>query len=282
MKTLRHALEEGFFFLDTAEGYGSGHSEDLVGQVIAHRRDKVVLATKFSPGASRPQDIRAHLEQSLKRLRTDYIDLYQQHWPPRNIPLADTIGELERLKEEGKIRAIGVSNWMEPEWGEIDDPGRVDCLQPNHSLLWRSIEKAVLPLCREHGIGVITYSSLCQGILAGRFKKREDIPKDMRSHNYRLLPAHFEDTLEVVTAVEEVARKYGKTPAQTALRWLLDQEGITAAIVGASRPEQVDDNRKTLDWKLEREDWEKLSRISAPLSENLGPRDTLWGWHPRA
>ena len=118
--------------------------------------------------------------------------------------------------------------------------------------------------------------------LAGRFKKREDIPKDMRSRNYRLLPEHFEDTLKVVAAVEEVARKYGKTPAQTALRWLLDQEGITAAIVGASRPNQVDDNLKALDWKLESDDWEKLSRISAPLSEDLGPRDTLWGWHPRA
>jgi myo-inositol catabolism protein IolS len=282
METLRHAIDKGLVFLDTAEGYGNGHSEDLVGRVIADRRDRVVLATKFSPGASRPKDIRTHLEQSLRRLGTDTIDLYQQHWPPKNIPLADTIGELERLQEEGKIRAVGVSNWMEPEWREIADPGRIDCLQPNHSLLWRSIEKSVLPLCRENGIGVITYSSLCQGILAARFKTRDDIPKDMRSRNYRLRPEHFDDTLRVVAALEEIARKYEKTPAQTALRWLLDQQGITAAIVGASRPEQVDDNLKALDWKLDDEDWESLSRISAPLSENLGPRDTLWGWHPRA
>jgi len=282
MDTLRHALDGGLTFLDTAEGYGNGHSEDLVGRVIADRRDGLVLATKVSPNASRPKDLRAHLERSLTRLRTDYVDLYQQHWPPKNIPLADTIGELERLKEQGKIRAVGVSNWMEPEWEEIDDPGRIDCLQPNYSLLWRVIEKNVLPLCRTHEIGIITYSSLCQGILAGRFKRREDIPQDMRSHNYRLAPERFDDTLEVVSAVEEVARKYGKTPAQTALRWILDQEGVTAAIVGASRPQQVDENLGALDWTLDAEDREKLSRISAPLSENLGPRDTLWGWHPRA
>lgn len=282
MDTLGYAIDRGLTFLDTAEGYGNGHSESLVGRVIAGRRDRVVIATKFSTNAGRPADLREHLERSLRRLGTDYVDIYQQHWPPRSIPLSDTIGELEKLREEGKIRAVGVSNWMEPEWEEIDDPGRIACLQPNHSLLWRSIERRVLPLCIEHDIGIITYSSLCQGILAGRFKKQSDVPPDMRSRNYRLQPERFNETAKVVTALEEIAGKYGKTPAQTALRWLLDQPGISAPIVGASRREQVDDNIKALDWKLEPEDWDALSTVSAPLSANLGPRDTLWGWHPRA
>ena len=282
MDTLRFAIEKGLTFLDTAEGYGGGHSETLVGKVITGKRDKVTVATKFSHNASRPEDVRKHLEKSLKRLQTDYIDIFQQHWPPKDIPLADTIGELERLKEEGKIRAVGVSNWMEPEWDEIDDPSRIDCLQPNYSLLWRAVEPHVLPLCRKHGISVITYSSLCQGILAGRFRKIEDVPQDPRSQNLRLKPENIAETLTVVDVLTEVAGKYGKTLSQTALRWLLDQDGVSAPIVGASRPEQVEENMGALGWKLEGEDWQRLSEISAPLSEDLGPMDTLWNWHPRA
>lgn len=281
LATLRHGLDQGLNFLDTAVGYGRGHSEELVGQAIAGRRGQVVIATKFSHPSSRPDDVRKALEDALTRLKTDYVDLFQQHWPPKSIPLADTIGALERLKEEGKIRAIGVSNWMEPEWSEIDDPSRVDCVQPNHSLLWRSIEPTVLPLCRKHNIAVITYSSICQGILAGRFWTLDDIPKDPRSHNRRLSPEEFPQVLEVLKVLKEVAAKYGKTMAQTALRWLLDQEGITAPIVGASRPEQVDENLGALGWKLDPADWQRLADASWPLSKDLQPHDSLWHWHPR-
>ncbi|MFP4057321.1 MAG: aldo/keto reductase [Candidatus Brocadiia bacterium] len=279
--TLRHGLDLGLNFLDTAVGYGRGHSEELVGQAIAGRRQQVVVATKFSHPSSRPADVRKACEDALGRLGTDYIDLFQQHWPPRDIPLADTIGTLDQLKEEGKVRAIGVSNWMEPEWEEIDDPARVDCLQPNHSLLWRSIEPRVLPLCREHGIAVITYSSLCQGILAGKWRSLAGIPADSRSKNRRLTPTEFPQVQKVLDALEEVAGRYEKTMAQTAIRWLLDQEGITAAIVGASRPEQVERNIQALDWSLQPEDWQRLADVSWPLSKDLQPHDTMWGWHPR-
>ena len=279
--TIRHGLDQGLSFLDTAVGYGRGHSEELVGKAVEGRRDQVVIATKFSHPSSRPDDVRRACDEACQRLRTDYIDLFQQHWPPRDIPLADTIGALERLKEEGKIRAIGVSNWMEPEWEEIDDPSRVECLQPNYSLLWRSIETSVLPLCRQHNIAVITYSSICQGILAGRFRDLEDVPQDSRSHNRRLTPEEFPQVLEVLAVLEEVAAKYGRTMAQTALRWLLDQPGITAPIIGASRPEQVDQNLGALGWSLDPDDWQRLADVSWPLSENLAPHDTLWHWHPR-
>ena len=282
IKSVRLALDKGLNFLDTAEGYGGGHSEEVTGKAIEGRpREQLVIATKVSHSSCRPDDLREHCEASMKRLGVDYLDLYQQHWPPTDIPLAETIGVLEQLKEEGKIRAIGVSNWMEPEWEEIDDPSRVESLQPNHSLLWRSIEPKVLPLCRERNIAVIPYSSLCQGILAGRFRSLDNIPADPRKSNKRLQPEDFPKVLEVVNALEEVANKYGKTLAQTALRWLLDQDGITAPIVGASRPEQVDENLGALGWKLDSEDWQKLADVSWPLSQNLQPHDTLWGWHPR-
>ncbi|MFC1806189.1 aldo/keto reductase [Planctomycetota bacterium] len=281
VRTIQHGLDQGLTFLDTAVGYGRGHSEELVGQAIEGRREQVVVATKFSHPSSRPDDVAKACEEALVRLRTDYIDLFQQHWPPPDIPLADTIGALERLKEQGKIRAVGVSNWMEPEWSEIDDPSRVASLQPNHSLLWRSIERSVLTLCRRRDIAVITYSSICQGILTGRWRTLDDIPADSRSHNRRLTDEDFPQVLEVLGVLEEVAAKYDKTMAQTAIRWLLDQPGITAAIVGASRPEQVDQNLGALDWSLDPDDWQRLADVSWPLSEGLKPHDTLWHWHPR-
>lgn len=281
MATVRHALDMGLNCIDTAYAYGNGHSERLVGKVIAGRRDQIVLATKFWLDKCRPAGVRESLETSLRNLRTDYIDLFQQHWPPPDVPLEETIGELERLKREGKIRAVGVSNWMEPEWEEFKDPSRIDCLQPCHNLLWRSIEPNVLPLCRKHRIGVIVYSPLCQGVLTGRFKRPEDIPDDWRTQNRLLKPDTLPRTLEVVKVLGEIAAKYGKTLGQTALRWLLDQPGIAAPIVGASRPEQVDENLGALDWRLDPADWQRLSDASKPLSAGLRPHETMWNWHPR-
>ena len=171
---------------------------------------------------------------------------------------------------------------MEPEWEEIGDPSRVDSLQPNHSLLWRSIEKKVLPLCIENNIAVITYSSLCQGILTGRFKKPSDAPEDSRKSNRRFKEDCFPAVQSILEILKEVAAKYDKSMAQTAIRWLLDQEGITCAIVGASRPEQVDENLGAMDWKLEKEDWDRLADATWALSEPLKPHDSIWNWHPRA
>ena len=227
---LEYALERGLYFIDTAPAYGKGRSEELIGKVIKGRRDKVVLATKFFFNESTPTRMRSALEGSLRRLGTDYIDLYQQHWPPKTPPLMETLTELERLKSEGKIRAIGVSNWMEPEWSEVDDPARVECLQPCYSLLWRVVEREVLPLCRRYNIAVIPYSPLCQGILAGRFKDLKDVPSapsDPRRQNIRLRPENIDATRRVVLVLEEVAVRYGKTPAQCALRWLLQPVSYT-------------------------------------------------------
>lgn len=281
VNTVRHALDLGLNFLDTAIAYGDGHSERLVGKAIEGRRDQVVVATKFTHASSRPGDVEKSLETSLANMKTDYIDLFQQHWPPPDTPLEDTLGALERLKEAGKIRAIGVSNWMMPEWNDVADPSRVDCLQPCYSLLWRSIEPDVLDICRKNDIAVIPYSPLCQGILTGRFKEASEIPDDPRKSNRLYLPENLPRTLEVVKVVEEIGAKYGKTPGQTAIRWLLDQDGVTAPIVGASRAEQVDENLGAMGWKLEPDDWQRLAEISWPLSEGLGPLDSLWNWHPK-
>lgn len=279
--TLRYALERGINFIDTAEAYGDGHSERLIGQAIKGRRESIILATKFWYTHSKAQQVRASLEGSLKRLGTDYIDLYQQHWPPPQIPLEETISELLKLKEEGKIRAIGVSNWMEPEWSEIKDPSHIECLQPCYSLLWRSIEKKVLPLCREHGIAVIPYSPLCQGLLTGRFKSAAEVPADFRKQNRLFSAAWLPKVLRIVDELLKIAAELEKPPAAVALRWLLDQPGITAAIAGASSRAQVDENMEALGWTLPKDTVLRLSEASADLSAGLKPHETMWNWHPR-
>jgi aryl-alcohol dehydrogenase-like predicted oxidoreductase len=279
-RTLTHALDRGINFIDTAPAYGEGHSERLVGDVIAGRRDSVVVATKFHHTQSRPDQIEAALQASLRNLRTDYIDLYQQHWPPRTPPLVETIAALQKLRERGLIRAIGVSNWMEPEWQEIADPTPIDSLQPCYSLVWRSIEPTVLPLMRRHSIAVIPYSPLAQGILAGRVTPAH-VPTDFRAKNRLLRPEFFARIEPILAELTTIARVYDKTPAQTALRWLLDVSGITAVIVGASNPHQVDENLGALDWRLSANDHARLDAISRSVSSDLQPHDTLWGWHPR-
>lgn len=281
VRTVEAALASGLNFIDTAEAYGNGHSEKLVAKAIKGRRSEVVIATKFLHSNSDPAKIRKALERSLKNLGTDYIDLYQQHWPPKSPPLGETLEELFKLKEQGLIRAIGVSNWMEPEFDEIGSPEAIDSLQPCHSLLWRAIEPKVLPLCLAHQIAVLPYSPLCQGILTGRFRSQASTPNDSRKKNRLLSERYLTKTNQVLDLLENVATKYEKSLGQTALRWLLDQEGITAPIVGASRPEQVEENLGAFGWKLEDSDWEELARASWPLSEEIESHDSLWNWHPR-
>ena len=282
MRTVQRALDLGVNFIDTAELYGNGHAEELIGRVLRGQRDRVVLASKVAHTNCEAKKLRRSLEQSLRRLGTEYLDLYQQHWPNAGQPsLEETVAELVKLKKEGKIRIVGVSNWMEPEWGELSDPSPVECLQPCYSLLWRSIEAAVLPLCRKHGIAVVPYSPLCQGLLTGRFTALDQVPQDWRKHNRLFRGAAFDAALKVVSLLRELGEKYSKPLSAVALRWLLDQHGITAPIVGASSPEQIEENVQALGWRLDPGDWQRLAECSQPVSAGLSPHDTLWSWHPR-
>ena len=278
VRALRAAFDAGVNFIDTAEGYGNGHAEKLAAQAVAGRRAQVVIASKFSHNHSRPRELRRSLEASLKRFKTDYLDLYQQHWPPTSPPLDETIRELEKLKQEGKIRALGVCNWMEPEFAEIDSPARIDVLQSCYSLLWRSIESHTLPLCAKHGLGVIAYSPLCQGVLAGRVFA--DDPAGIRSAN-RFARAQKDGALAPL--FEELSRlgaAYQKTWAQIALRWLL-QKPISGVIVGFSTTAQLEENLGAFGWELTGVDMQRLDDISRPFSAQAGPHESLWGWHSR-
>ena len=282
IQTIQRGLDLGLNFIDTAPGYGNGHSEQLVGKAVAGKRADVVIATKVGPTDSAPNAVRKSIEKSLRDLGTDYIDLLQHHWPPKKPPLDETIGEFVKLKDEGVIRAIGVSNYMEPEFEELTKLDVIDSLQPCYSLLWRTVEKNVIPICRANSISVLPYSPLCQGILAGKFHDRSAIPNDPRKRNRFLSEKLLPETLKVVDAVETIAKKYQRSPSQVALRWLLENDAVTAPIVGATTPEQLEDNVGALTFQLEAEDYQYLSQVSEQLGFAPGPHESLWNWHPRA
>lgn len=279
---LHRAIDLGINFIDTAEIYGEGQSELLIGSALGKVRNEIVLASKLSHRNAAPAQARKALENSLRRLKTDYIDLYQYHWPSKTVALSETIEALLQFKQEGKIRAIGVSNWMEPEWKEYYAPQLIDSLQCCFNLLWRSVEKNVLTLCKKERIAVLCYSPLAQGILADRFNELSDVPPDYRKHNVLLTPEKFPKIKEFLSELRKLANLYGKSMSQTALRWLLQNEVVTSVIVGCSSTLQVEENIGALGWNLKPEHITQLSELSAPFSTELKPHDTLFGWHSRA
>ena len=281
IKTVRSALSSGITLFDTSPLYGNGHSETLLNKALESERSKVIIATKFFLKKRNLQEIRNSLEQSLRRLKTDYIDLYQHHWPTSKLPLDDIIGMLETLKNEGKIRAIGVCNWMEPEWEEFTNYQVIDSLQPCYSLLWRNIEKKVLGICVDNDINVLPYSPLCQGILTGKFRSPEEFPKDVRAQNVCLSKERFPKVLVALSLLDKLSKKYNKSLSQISLKWILKQAENISPLVGMSRPGQVQPNVDLFDWELADSDIELLSENTKSLSENLDAHDTLWSWHPK-
>ena len=253
---INHAFELGINFIDTANVYNRGGAETVLGEVLEGRpRDSYVLATKlFFPmtatdkGLSRKQ-IEKQLDDSLRRLRTDYVDLYQCHRYDPDTPLDETMDGLTRAVESGKVRYVGFSEWTpEQIQAALEIPGviRFVSSQPQYSMLWRVIEPAVIPLCEANGIGQIVWSPLSQGVLTGKYRPGAPLPADSRARSDVM--SGFMDTalappvLEAVARLHAVAADAGLSMAQLALAWVLRQKNVACAIVGASRPGQLDDN----------------------------------------
>jgi myo-inositol catabolism protein IolS len=273
------AIDQGINFIDTAPAYGAGHSEEVLGKALEGKRDKVYIATKVGWGDLDPQKLPGALEASLKRLRTDYVDLYQIHWPHETIPISDSMAVIKKLQDQGKVRYIGVSNFNVPQMQEALSVARIESLQPPYNLFWRHIEKDILPFCIENEIGVIAYSPLAQGLLTGKFTKDTKFPEnDIRSHALLFQGDIFLTALEAVEEMKPIAQKYGKTLGQVALNWLLCQPGITSAIVGARRPSQVEENVGGQGWKLEDEDLKTLDQLSKRVMSKLDDDPRMWRW----
>ncbi|MDQ1914541.1 aldo/keto reductase [Paenibacillus sp. GD4] len=272
MKALRAAFEMGITTFDTAEGYGNGHSEEVVGAALEDIRKQCVISTKVSRANLAPENVRKSAEASLRRLRTDYIDIYYIHWPSLDIPVKETLSEFNKLKEEGLIRAIAVSNFSLEQLQEASQYAQIDMIQPEYSLLHRSIEQDVVPYCREHGIGIMSYSSIAKGILTGAFhvggKKLEE--GDFRAARRLFLPEHLEAERELILTLQDMAKAKGKAISQIAISWLLHQEALTTAIVGSQSIKHMQENADAADIQLSPEELAQLDAVSRRTLAAIG------------
>ncbi|MPY87407.1 MAG: aldo/keto reductase [Luteitalea sp.] len=280
--TIHRALELGVTMLDTADMYGPYTNEALVGRALRDRRNQVIIATKFGVVRTddptyrgvcgRPEYVRTSCEGSLKRLGVDVIDLYYQHRVDPDVPIEDTVGTMGRLVEEGKVRYLGLS---EPGLETLRRAHRahpISALQSEYSLWSRDPEDAVLPLCRELGVGFVAYSPLGRGFLAGKIRRFEDFaPDDYRRNSPRFQGDNFQKNLALVEKIRELAQSQGVTPAQLALRWVIAQGDDIVPIPGTKRRSYLEENLAALDVLLTEQDLKEIEAI-CPRGAVVGPR----------
>jgi aryl-alcohol dehydrogenase-like predicted oxidoreductase len=273
VKAIHKAIDSGITFFDTAPIYGLGHSEEVLGRTLGAKRKNVIIATKvglvwrkdktFAKFTdSSPANINREIDISLKRLNTDYIDLYQIHWPDPNTPIEDTLFAMEKLKQSGKIRCIGCCNFSLELLKESLKYDGVKTLQVPYSLIERRVEQDLLPFCKEYGIGVLAYSPIARGLLTGKYDRNIEFGPDdhrSRSEDDYFHGEAFLKNLEIVERVKVIAKRLNKTPAQIALRWPLKNPCVTAAIFGAKNAAQVEENVAALDFVLPEGDIEFLN-----------------------
>ncbi|OUN01759.1 MAG: aldo/keto reductase [Firmicutes bacterium ZCTH02-B6] len=283
IRIIHRALDAGINFIDTANVYSRGLSEEIVGEALAGRRDQVILATKFSrPVGDGPNDrgnsrwhIMREVEGSLRRLKTDYIDLYQVHRPDPDTPLDETLSALTDLVRQGKVRYIGTSTF--PAWqlceslwiSERMGYERFVCEQPPYNILNRGIERELLPFAQKHGFAIIPWSPLAAGWLSGKYRRGEAPPPDSRAvrRNWDLESELSAKRFAVVEQLEGLAKEIGRTISQLALNWLLQQPAVTAPIIGPRTMEQLEDNLAAFGWSLAPEHLEFIDRLVPPGTE---------------
>lgn len=287
ISTIRKAIDLGINFFDTADIYGFGHSETLLGKALGKKRKDVIIATKVGLAwddhgcmfkACTRQHILNALDASLKRLNTDYIDLYQIHWPDTNTPFEVTMNVMDSLVKSGKVRYIGVSNFTVKQIRECMKTRAIHSLQPPYNMLMREAEKTLLPYCRRNGVGVIAYGSLAYGLLTGKFNNETTFadndwrsgklfsdPGDWQYHINIFQGKQFQRNIRIIEKLKKISKKYDKSVGQLAIAWVLSNPSISSALVGAKNIDQLEENLKGQGWTIEKED---LSRINAVLGKH--------------
>ncbi len=279
---IHKAIESGINFLDTADMYGVGHNEELVGRAIKNMRNKVVLATKFGnvrgkDGSflgvnGKPEYVKQACDASLKRLGVDVIDLYYQHRVDSNTPIEDTVKAMSDLVKEGKVRYLGLSEAAPETIRRANKVHTISALQTEYSLWTRDPEDEILDLCSELGISFVAYSPLGRGFLTGRFKSTEDIPDDDYRRNHpRFTPENIRHNYELVEHLGEIAKEKKCTVTQLALAWVLAQRDFIAPIPGTKRLKYLEENIGAVNIKLSTEDLKRLDE-AAPRGFTQGPR----------
>jgi aryl-alcohol dehydrogenase-like predicted oxidoreductase len=284
VRTIQAALDRGITLIDTAPAYGFGHSESVVGRAIAERgrRDDVVLATKVGleqrgealfRNSTRKQ-IFEEIEVSLQRLRTDYIDLYQVHWPDLDTPYEETAKALLDLRQSGKIREIGVSNYSIEAMERFRRVAPLASAQPPLNMFERGAQRDILPWCRKNAVSTLTYGALCRGLLSGAINQNTKFKgDDLRKTDPKFQPPRFEQYLKAVNLLDRYAReRYGKGVLALAVRWVLDQPGVSVALWGASHPHELDPLNEILGWHLDDEAQAHTDEVLAQtIKDPVGP-----------
>ena len=280
------ALDSGINFFDTAEGYGDGYSETMLGVALGKRRGEAIIASKVGQSNLAPADLRAACERSLERLGTDYIDLYQVHWPRRDLPFDDTMAALQDLQREGKIRVIGVSNFGKLDMPDMLDCGRYEANQLPYSLLWRAIEFDIQPICESEQISILPYSPLNQALLTGRYSNADEMPyhrtrtrhfRGDRQDSRHGAPGFEAETFAAVAAIREICADIGEAMVHVALAWLLHQGAVTSVLAGARNRAQVESNCAAGALSLSDETLSRLDEATADLKAKLGADPDMWG-----
>jgi aryl-alcohol dehydrogenase-like predicted oxidoreductase len=287
--TVHAALDVGVNFFDTAEGYGNGSSEEILGRALVGRRDKAVIATKVGYKVGRhsmtPEVVQEACENSLRRLQTDYIDLYQIHWPSRTTPFSETMEALQKLQTQGKVRAIGVCNFGVQDLGDLLPLGHIESNQLPYNLLWRAIEFEIQPKCVDEGIGILCYSVLAQAILTGKYASPDDVPEGRsRTRHFsknRPYTRHGEEgceaeTFAAIEKIRQISKQVGQPMANVAMAWLLHQPGVTSIIAGARTPDQMKRNVEAVDLALPADVLAQLNAATDEVKQKLGANADMW------
>jgi aryl-alcohol dehydrogenase-like predicted oxidoreductase len=282
-RAIRAAVAAGITTFDTAAAYGKGHSERILGAALADVRSEVILATKVFANRLKFKQVIDSCHQSLKNLKTDCIDLYQIHWPAgsfgtRAVPLEETLAAMHELKEKGKIRAIGVSNFSRAQLEEAVRYAQIDSLQSPYSLFWRHVEMDAMPYCRENNISFLAYSPMAQGLLTGKFRQDHEFEKgDHRIKNRLFSPENFRRAQNALEGLRPIAEKNAVSLAQLALAWVNSHEG-TYAIAGARSADQVIQNAGAAELVLSGKDLVRMDEIGRLVTDYLDENPVMWGF----
>lgn len=282
-KAIQAAMDAGITTFDTAEAYGNGHSEKVLGNAIGSRRDQVQILSKVFSNHLKYDQVIGACNRSLKNLGTDYLDLYQIHWPPgsfgaKPVPMDETMKALADLKDQGKIRAIGVSNFSLDQLKAISEIGPIESLQPPYSLFWRHVETDTLAWCQENQVTILAYSPMAQGLLTGKFGPEHQFEKgDHRSSNRLFQADVYPRVQQALDALRPLAEKKGLTMAQLALAWVIAKPGV-CAIAGARDARQSADNAQASAVTLTKAELDEMDRISRPVTDLIDTNPVQWKW----
>ena len=281
VQAMRAAYDAGITTFDTAEAYGNGHSERIVARALSDIRDKVVYATKVFANHLKYDQVMRACDKSLTNLKTDYIDLYQIHWPSgsfgsKTVPIEETMRALNDLKEQGKIRAVGVSNFSRVQLEEAVQHGAIVSLQPPYSLFWRQVEADAWPYCVEHGITTLAYSPMAQGLLTGKFGPDHQFdPGDHRAKSRLFQPDNYLRVQQALERIRPIAATYDCSMGQLALAWVISHAN-TCAIAGARNARQALQNAAAAEIDLTTEDLVALDVIGRSVTDHLDDNPVLW------